>query len=115
MPPTPRPTPPGTTSGQDFHAELDFARGVLRFWELKKAIDPGATNANIESLIDLVKHELSGYELPGAGGGGFLFMIARDPDSAARVRRILERRPPNNLARFYEPAIDLHGMSISVL
>lgn len=92
-----------------------FARGVLRFWELKKAIDPGATNAAIESLIDLVKHELSGYELPGAGGGGFLFMIARDRDAAARVRRILDRRPPNNLARFYEPAIDLHGMSISVL
>lgn len=92
-----------------------FARGVLHFWELKKAIDPGATNANIECLIDLVKHELSGYELPGAGGGGFLFMIARDRDAAARIRRILERRPPNNLARFYEPAIDLHGMSISVL
>jgi len=42
-------------------------------------------------------------------------LIARDRDAAARVRRILERRPPNNLARFYEPAIDLHGMSISVL
>ncbi|MBL8761956.1 MAG: hypothetical protein JNL50_11710 [Phycisphaerae bacterium] len=92
-----------------------FARGVLRFWELKKAIDPGATNAAIESLIDLVKHELTGYELPGAGGGGFLFMIARDRDAAARVRRVLERRPPNDLARFYEPAIDPHGMSVSVL
>lgn len=97
-------------------ADIDaFARGVLRFWELKKAIDPGATNPAIEAIIDRVKHELSGYELPGAGGGGFLFMIARDRHAAQRVRRILDHHPPNKLARFYEPAIDMQGMNVSVL
>jgi galactokinase/mevalonate kinase-like predicted kinase len=97
-------------------ADLDgFARGVLSNWQLKKEIDPGSTNARIEALFEPLTRYLSGYELPGAGGGGFLFMIARDEDAARKVCAHLARRPPNRLARFYDFAIDLKGLSVSVL
>ena len=92
-----------------------FARGVLDFWECKKAIDPGATNPLIESIIRPITDRLSGYELPGAGGGGFIFMIAKDPDAAASVRDRLSSKPPNKLARFYDLAIDQKGLSVAVL
>lgn len=92
-----------------------FARGVLTNWELKKAIDPGSTNERIERLFAPLTRYLSGYELPGAGGGGFLFMIAKDEDAAAKVRRHLLRHPPNALARFYDFAVDAHGLRIAVL
>ena len=91
-----------------------FARGVLDYWELKKAIDPGATTPVIESLIDRVKPLLSAWELPGAGGGGFLLMIARSRRDASRVREMLIAHPPNAQARFYEPAIDDSGLSITL-
>ncbi len=92
-----------------------FARGVLDFWECKKAIDPGATNKEIEAIIRPVRDFLSGYELPGAGGGGFLFMIAKDPVAAAAVRERLTKKPPNKLARFYDFAIDQKGIAVSAL
>jgi fucokinase / fucose-1-phosphate guanylyltransferase len=92
-----------------------FARGVGDFWACKKAIDPGATNPGIEAIVRPLEKYLAGYELPGAGGGGFIFMIARDPGAAAKVRAILTRRPPNKLARFYDFAIDQKGIAVAVL
>jgi fucokinase len=92
-----------------------FARGVLDFWECKKGIDPGATNPQIEAIIKPVADRLSGYELPGAGGGGFVFMIAKDVAAAGEVREMLTKRPPNKLARFYDFAIDQKGLAVSVL
>jgi len=53
--------------------------------------------------------------LPAAGGGGFVFMVARDAECAARVRRILETNPPNALARFFDFSVDQKGLSVTVL
>lgn len=92
-----------------------FARGVAAYWELKKAIDPGSTNERIEAIVGRVDKCLNAYELPGAGGGGFIFMIARDEEAALKVRTELERKPPNQLARFYDFAIDQKGLSVAVL
>jgi galactokinase/mevalonate kinase-like predicted kinase len=89
-----------------------FARGVLRNWELKKAIDPGATNRWIESVFAPLVPLLTGYELPGAGGGGYLFLIARSPSAAKRVRAMLKRNPAGALARFYEFDIDTRGLTV---
>jgi len=58
---------------------------------------------------------LTGRLLPAAGGGGFVFMVARDAECAARVRRILETNPPNALARFFDFSVDQKGLSVTVL
>jgi len=89
-----------------------FARGVLRNWELKKAIDPGSTNARIEAILRPLLPRLAGYELAGAGGGGFIFMIARSPRDAAAVRRVLGRRRTLAGAGLMEFAVDDHGMVV---
>ncbi|MCG3124090.1 MAG: hypothetical protein GIKADHBN_02531 [Phycisphaerales bacterium] len=92
-----------------------FAACVSRNWEFKKRLDPGSTNEKVEAIIRPVSKYLSGYEMPGAGGGGFWYMIARDEDAARRVRRVLNDRPANGLARFFEFEIDQRGLGISVL
>ncbi|HYK88418.1 MAG TPA: L-fucokinase [Acidobacteriota bacterium] len=92
-----------------------FGRGVECYWELKKALDPGSTNEKIEALLKPLGRYLIGKLLPGAGGGGFVFMVARDAECAARVRQILEREPPNKLARFFDFDIDQKGLSVTVL
>ncbi|MHC5114245.1 MAG: fucose pyrophosphorylase domain-containing protein [Planctomycetota bacterium] len=66
-----------------------FGRGLRGYWDLKKRIDPGATNEAIEDLIRPLEPHLAGFALPGAGGGGFLFMLARDVGAAVRVREML--------------------------
>jgi galactokinase/mevalonate kinase-like predicted kinase len=92
-----------------------FGRGIERYWELKKRLDPGSTNEKIEALLKPLNRHLTGRLLTGAGGGGFLFMVARDAEAAARIRRHLEKNPPNPLARFFTFAIDPKGLSVTVL
>jgi fucokinase len=87
---------------------------VLRNWELKKAIDPGATNRWIESLFAPLVPHLTGYELPGAGGGGYLFLIARSPAAAKKVRAMIKKNPAGKLARFYEFDIDTRGLTVEL-
>jgi galactokinase/mevalonate kinase-like predicted kinase len=52
-------------------------------------------------------------KLPGAGGGGFLYMIAKDPIAALRIREILNHERPNERARFVEMSISRTGLQIS--
>lgn len=97
------------------HGRFDLVKTVNEYWRLKKAIDPGATTPAIEKMLDPIRHELSAHMLPGAGGGGFVFMIAKSAAAARRVRERLERKPPNALARFYEFAVDSEGLKTVVL
>lgn len=103
------------------HAELaggdidGFARSLLDYWTLKRSFDPGSTTGEIEALFDQVRDELAGYELPGAGGGGFLLLVAKDAASAGRVRAKLDALKPNRTARLYEADIDDRGLRVTVV
>ena len=97
------------------HDVQGFARYVQEYWELKKQIDPGSTNAGIEELMTRVKGVASATLLPGAGGGGFLFVIAKSVTAARRQRADLESRPPNPHARVFDFDIDPVGLKVTVL
>ena len=92
-----------------------FARGIARYWELKKQIDPGSTNAPIEKLLASVADETQAALLPGAGGGGFIFMVAKNAAAAERIRRAFSDNPPNPFARFFDFDVDQHGLKVTVL
>lgn len=108
-------------AAEEMKADLDardadaFARGIDRYWALKKQIDPGSTNAAIEQILKRVQPLLSGRLLPGAGGGGFILMVARDAAAATRIRRTLQADPPNRTARFFDFDVDDDGLKVSVL
>jgi galactokinase/mevalonate kinase-like predicted kinase len=92
-----------------------FARGVARYWEQKKAIDPGATNMPIENLLASIQKDVQASLLPGAGGGGFIFIIAKTAEAAQRIRATLNANPLNAHSRFFDFAIDNQGLKITVL
>ena len=108
----------GALSAADCLARHDvagFEKHVREYWNLKKRIDPGSTNAEIEKLISRVKEEAAAVLLPGAGGGGFLLVIAHSAAAARRLRASLEANPPNAHARVFDFDIDLVGMKVTVL
>jgi fucokinase len=90
-------------------------RGIERYWSLKKRLDPGSTNPKIESLLKPLERDLIGKLLPGAGGGGFVFMVAKSEESAQRIRSTLQAKPPNPLARFFDFDVDPQGLKVTVL
>ncbi|MDZ7315919.1 MAG: hypothetical protein ONB24_07335 [candidate division KSB1 bacterium] len=93
----------------------EFGKNIHRAWELNKTLDNGQTTPEIEAVIHRIKDWIFGAKLLGAGGGGFLFIVAKDSQAAANIRRELIVAPPNDRARFFDFQIDELGMRISVL
>jgi galactokinase/mevalonate kinase-like predicted kinase len=86
---------------------------VGKTWQQNKALDAGTNPPAIEQIISLIKDYTLGYKLPGAGGGGYLYMVAKDPEAAARIRRTLTDRAPYPNARFVEMRLCKKGLQIS--
>ncbi len=70
----------------DDHEEA-FCDCLAEYWRLKTRIDPGACDARVKRLIAPLAKYASAWELPGAGGGGFAFLIAKSTRDAARMKR----------------------------
>jgi galactokinase/mevalonate kinase-like predicted kinase len=90
-----------------------YGRLVGKTWEQNKAIDAGTNPPAIEALIKQIKDYALGYKLPGAGGGGYLYMVAKDPEAASRIRRILTAHPLHPNARLVEMSLSRKGLQIS--
>ena len=94
----------------------DFQRlGTLirRTWLQNQAIDRGTNPPEVQKLTELIDDLCLGYKLPGAGGGGFLYMVAKDPEAAARIKQIVTANPPNKTARFVEMTLSDQGLQIN--
>jgi galactokinase/mevalonate kinase-like predicted kinase len=91
----------------------DLGWCVAKTWEQKQRLDKGTNPPAIEKIIALVKDYTLGFELPGAGGGGYVYLIAKDAEAAVDIKRILHENPPNNKARFVEMSISHTGMQIT--
>jgi galactokinase/mevalonate kinase-like predicted kinase len=83
-------------------------------WRLNKRIDPDSTTPVIEGILGRIEKHIWGAKLLGAGGGGFLLIVARSPRDARAVRRLLEQKPPNARARFFDYEISHEGLNVTV-
>ena len=86
---------------------------VRKTWTQNQMIDSGSNPEPVEALTRLIDDLCLGYKLPGAGGGGYLYMIAKDPEAAARIKQILTENSPRKNARFVEMALSTSGLQIS--
>jgi galactokinase/mevalonate kinase-like predicted kinase len=91
-----------------------FGRLIDAAWALNRQLDPHSTTPEIEELLARIRPYLHGAKLLGAGGGGFLFLVARSPADAVCVTRLLEESPPNDRARFFDFQVSDSGLAVSV-
>lgn len=91
----------------------EMARLVGVSWKQNQALDSGTNPPAVQAVIDRIADLCYGYKLPGAGGGGYLYMAAKDEEAAARIRRILNENRPNDKARFVEMALSERGLEVS--
>ncbi|MGA1400260.1 MAG: bifunctional fucokinase/L-fucose-1-P-guanylyltransferase, partial [Phycisphaerales bacterium] len=97
-------------SAIDREDEAAIAGLIGEGWRLKCELDPGSTTPEIEAMVDPIRAELAAWSLPGAGGGGFLLLVARSRDAADRIRDRFTKRPPHAGGRFHDIAIAEHGI-----
>jgi galactokinase/mevalonate kinase-like predicted kinase len=92
----------------------DLHRAIARSWTLNKALDPGTSTVEIEQIITLCGEDLAACKLLGAGGGGYMFICARDPEAARRIRARLEANPPNPRSRFIDFKVAERALEVTV-
>ena len=92
-----------------------FAQCVNEYWRDKKLLDAGSTNETVDDMIDAIRPLASAVSLAGAGGGGFMYILAKSPAAARRIRRMLANHPSSRLSKFYSFDVDARGMAIEYL
>ena len=95
---------------QDFQ---EMGRLIRRTWQQNQLIDSGTNPDSVRRITDLVDDLCLGYKLPGAGGGGYLYMVAKDPEAAARIKQVINEAQPNRNARFVDMTLSKSGLQVS--
>lgn len=86
---------------------------VRRSWELNQELDSGTNPPAVQAILSRIEPHLRGAKLLGAGGGGFIFMIAKDLEAAQRIRQILTEDPPSEKARFFDFRVSQTGLEVT--
>jgi len=82
-------------------------------WALNQALDAGTNPPEVQAIFEKIAPFLAAGKLTGAGGGGYLFLMAHDEAAAKRIRERLTTEPPNPRARFVEFSLSDTGMQIT--
>ncbi len=78
----------------------DFCEAIQRSWQLNQRLDSGTNPPAVQAILDSVSDYTAAAKLLGAGGGGYLLILARDEEAGMRIRESLQANPPNAGARF---------------
>ena len=90
-----------------------MGRLIAKTWKQNQRLDSGTNPPEVQKICEMVKDYCLGYKLPGAGGGGFLYMVAKSPEAALKIRNILTSNPPNERARFVDMKLSDSGLQVS--
>jgi fucokinase len=81
-------------------------------WALNKRLNPTTSNERIDALFALAEPYVVGGKLAGAGGGGFMALLAKDRSSAERLKKILGGLAMGTEQRLHAAAVDTKGIRI---
>uniref|UniRef100_A0A8C1XN86 Fucose kinase n=1 Tax=Cyprinus carpio TaxID=7962 RepID=A0A8C1XN86_CYPCA len=82
------------------------------FLSQKKLMAPGCEPAAVRSMMNALQPLSLGQSLAGAGGGGFLFLLTREPQQKEAVREILTNIQGIGSFSVHSVELDMDGISI---
>ncbi len=97
-------------SAKDYNG---LGKNILRSWQLNQMMDSGTNTPEIQQIIDKISPWSIGHKLLGAGGGGFMFIMASDEKAAAKIVHELTINPVNKNARFIDFSISTTGLQVT--
>jgi galactokinase/mevalonate kinase-like predicted kinase len=91
----------------------NFGALIDKSWSLNQSLDSGTNPPEVQKIIDKIFSFMAGQKLLGAGGGGYMFIVAKNPASAVRIKEVLEVDPLNDRARFVNFSISTEGLVVT--
>jgi galactokinase/mevalonate kinase-like predicted kinase len=90
-----------------------IAAAIRNSWALNQELDSGTNPPPIRAILKSVQDYAAAAKLLGAGGGGYLLMLAKDKAAANRIRDTLTGHPPNARARFVDFELSSTGLQLT--
>lgn len=98
---------------------------LTSYWEQKKRMAPGCEPLAVRRMMDVLAPYVHGQSLAGAGGGGFLYLLTKEPQQKEVVEAVLAKtevtdgvgfaagggKRPVCLTRAYPPSLPGHAVS----
>ncbi len=95
------------------HDAGGLAEAIRRSWALNQRLDAGTNVPEVQTILDRCGADLAAAKLLGAGGGGYLLLLARSARAADAIRARLDAAPPNAKARFVEMSVSRTGLQVT--
>ncbi|KAH8075072.1 hypothetical protein JL721_1063 [Aureococcus anophagefferens] len=83
------------------------------YWAQKKTMADGAEPAFIRDMIAALRPRVHGAALCGAGGGGFLCLITKQPNDVDAIRRVLEAHADLGDVSLHVATVDREGLALA--
>nr|WP_262921361.1 bifunctional fucokinase/fucose-1-phosphate guanylyltransferase [Maribellus maritimus] len=96
--------------------QKDFDRlgdKIAKSWQLNQKLDEGTNTTEIQRVIEMIEPYILSQKLLGAGGGGFMFILAKDEAAANLIKTILQQNPTNKRARFVDFKVSQTGLQVT--
>ncbi len=91
----------------------EFSNMIDHSWHLNQQLDAGTNPPEIRELIDRIAPYTKAQKLLGAGGGGFMLIIAKDEQAAGQLKNELTKNPVNQRGRFVDFEISNKGFRVT--
>ncbi|XP_036390932.1 L-fucose kinase [Megalops cyprinoides] len=84
-----------------------------RYWQQKKVMAPGCEPGAVRTMMNALRPLTLGQSLAGAGGGGFLFLLTREPLQEEKVRQVLNSTQGLGDFSVHSVEIDMLGIALT--
>ncbi|XP_026166649.1 L-fucose kinase [Mastacembelus armatus] len=91
---------------------LTLGRCLDRSWQQKKLMAPGCEPASVRAMMEALRPLVLGQSLAGAGGGGFLYLLTREPGQREVVLEVLSNTPGLGDFSVHSVELDLDGITV---
>uniref|UniRef100_A0AAQ5YZZ9 L-fucose kinase n=1 Tax=Amphiprion ocellaris TaxID=80972 RepID=A0AAQ5YZZ9_AMPOC len=81
-------------------------------WQQKKLMAPGCEPASVRSMMEALRPLVLGQSLAGAGGGGFLYLLTREPRQKEAVLQVLNNTPGLGDFSVHSVELDMDGITV---
>jgi fucokinase len=88
---------------------------VDQYWAQKKVMAPGCEPPVATKIMAVLRPMAHGLCMCGAGGGGFMYAVMKEPDMDDKVREVLGKHADLNSVRVYGCEVDCVGMKVRTL
>ncbi|XP_016051894.1 PREDICTED: L-fucose kinase isoform X1 [Miniopterus natalensis] len=85
------------------------------YWEQKKLMAPGSEPLAVRRMMDVLAPHVYGQSLAGAGGGGFLYLLTKEPKQKEVLEAVLDKTEGLGNYSIHLVEVDTQGLSLQLL